>query len=113
MFILTVLIRIEKEIFPEYKDDDLNLLEVTWQEDYVQQLGDLFRCFKLFTHHTALSSFPVSEAKAIFDANTVGPRAYVKMYDKYKDILTGQSLNDKEEFLKSEATLDQFRVSFL
>ena len=32
------------------------------------------------------------------------------MYDKYKDILTGQSLNDKEEFLKSEATLDQFRV---
>ena len=55
-------------------------------------------------------TFAVSEAKAIFDANTVGPRAYVKMYDKYKDILTGQSLNDKEEFLKSEATLDQFRV---
>ena len=55
----------------------------------------------------------MSEAKAIFDANTVGPRAYVKMYDKYKDILTGQSLNDKEEFLKSEATLDQFRVPSL
>ena len=35
--------RIEKEIFPEYKDDDLNLLEVTWEEDYVQQLGDLVR----------------------------------------------------------------------
>ena len=33
------MVRIEKEIFPEYKDDDLNLLEVTWQEDYVQQLG--------------------------------------------------------------------------
>ena len=32
--------RIEKEIFPEYKDDDLNLLEVTWNEDYVQQLGN-------------------------------------------------------------------------
>ena len=57
--------------------------------------------------------FPVSEAKAIFDANTVGPRAYVTMYDKYADILTGQSLNQKEEFLKSEATLDQFRVPFL
>ena len=57
--------------------------------------------------------FPVSEAKAIFDANTVGPRAYVKMYDKYADILTGQSLNQKEEFLKSEATLDQFRVPSL
>ena len=57
--------------------------------------------------------FSVSEAKAIFDANTVGPRSYVKMYDKYKDILTGQSLNDKEEFLKSEATLDQFRVPSL
>ena len=39
--LLWSLIRIEKEIFPEYKDDDLNLLEVTWQEDYVQQLGNL------------------------------------------------------------------------
>lgn len=39
-FLLLAAIRIEKEIFPEYKDDDLNLLEVTWQEDYVQQLGD-------------------------------------------------------------------------
>ena len=37
------MIRIEKEIFPEYKDDDLNLLEVTWQEDYVQQLGNLIK----------------------------------------------------------------------
>ena len=31
--------RIEKEIFPDYKDSDYFLLEVTWQEDYVQQLG--------------------------------------------------------------------------
>ena len=34
------------------------------------------------------------------------------MYDKYQDILTGQSERDKEEFLKSDATLDQFRVRF-
>ena len=33
------------------------------------------------------------------------------MYDKYQDILTGQSEKDKEEFLRSDATLDQFRVS--
>ena len=39
IFTKQFMVRIEKEIFPEYKDDDLNLLEVTWQEDYVQQLG--------------------------------------------------------------------------
>ena len=71
-----------------------------------------FTLAKVFTMYTWFL-FPVSEAKAIFDANTVGPRAYVKMYDKYADILTGQSLNQKEEFLKSEATLDQFRVPSL
>ena len=57
--------------------------------------------------------FPVREAVAIFDANTIGPRSYIRMYDKYQDILTGQSERDKEEFLKSDATLDQFRVRIL
>ena len=33
--------------------------------------------------------FAVSEAVTIFDANTVGPRSYILMYDKYRDILTG------------------------
>ena len=32
--------RIEKEIFPEYKDSDLFLLDVTWKEDYIQELGE-------------------------------------------------------------------------
>ena len=32
--------RIEKEIFPEYKDSDLFLLDVTWMEDYIQELGE-------------------------------------------------------------------------
>ena len=32
--------RIEKEIFPEYKEDDLFLLDVTWTEDYIQELGE-------------------------------------------------------------------------
>ena len=44
--------RIEKEIFPDYKDSDYFLLEVTWQEDYVQQLGKcqqkIASCRKLF-----------------------------------------------------------------
>ena len=31
--------RIEKEIFPEYKESDLFLLDVTWKEDYIQELG--------------------------------------------------------------------------
>ena len=32
--------RIEREIFPEYKDEEMFLLDVTWKEDYVQQLGE-------------------------------------------------------------------------
>ena len=31
--------RIEKEIFPEYAESDLFLLDVTWKEDYIQELG--------------------------------------------------------------------------
>ena len=45
----------------------------------------------------------------IFDCNTVGPQSYIKMYDTYRDILTGQSDTDKEEFLKSDATLEEFK----
>ena len=45
----------------------------------------------------------------IFDANTVGPRSYILMYDSYRDILTGQSERDKEAFLTSDASLDQFK----
>ena len=37
--IIIWLCRIEKEIFPEYKEAEMFLLEVTWQEDYVQKLG--------------------------------------------------------------------------
>ena len=36
----TTCFRIEKEIFPEYKDQEVFLLDVTWQEDYIQQLGE-------------------------------------------------------------------------
>ena len=33
--------RIEKEIFPEYKDEEVFLLDVTWEEDYIQKLGKI------------------------------------------------------------------------
>ena len=33
--------RIEKEIFPEYKDKEVFLLDVTWEEDYIQKLGEI------------------------------------------------------------------------
>ena len=45
----------------------------------------------------------------IFDCNTVGPQSYIKMYDTYRDILTGQSDKDKQEFLQSDATLEEFK----
>ena len=57
--------RIEKEIFPEYKDDDLNLLEVTWNEDYVQQLGNHSNTIIVQTH--------IKCAKAIFMKHCVRP----------------------------------------
>ena len=61
-------------------------------------------------YQLVMCSIPVREAVAIFDANTIGPRSYIRMYDKYQDILTGQSEKDKEEFLKSDASLEQFKV---
>ena len=71
----------------------------------------------------------VGEAVTIFDANTVGPRSYIRMYDSYRDILTGdtwrhqgqsrslqssflfqgQSEKDKDAFLASDASLEQFK----
>ena len=33
--------RIEKEIFPEYKDEEVFLLDDTWEEDYIQKLGEI------------------------------------------------------------------------
>ena len=56
-----------------------------------------------------LNFYLVGEAMSIFDANTVGPRSYIQMYHSYKDILTGQSEQDKEDFLRSDASLDMFR----
>ena len=75
--------------------------------------------------------FAVGEAVTIFDANTVGPRSYIRMYDSYRDILTGddtsdikdnpgafkpfylfqgQSEKDKDAFLASDASLEQFKA---
>lgn len=45
----------------------------------------------------------------IFDANTLGPRSYIQMYDSYRDILTGQSERDKDTFLGSDASLEDFK----
>ena len=75
--------------------------------------------------------FAVGEAVTLFDANTVGPRSYIRMYDSYRDILTGddtldikdnpgafkpfylfqgQSEKDKDAFLASDASLEQFKA---
>ena len=41
ILILKCSFRIEKEIFPEYKDKEVFLLDVTWEEDYIQKLGEI------------------------------------------------------------------------
>ena len=56
--------RIEKEIFPDYKDSDYFLLEVTWQEDYVQQLGKCHSRKLLRSCNELLSNFPEKKTKS-------------------------------------------------
>ena len=55
--------RIERELFPEMAHLDMYLLSVSWEENHVQSL--------------------VSQVTQIFDANTVGPRDYIRIYDQY------------------------------
>ena len=81
--------RVEIELFPELKDSRLYLLPVRWPEDRVQDL--------------------VRQAEEIFDLNVIGPRRYITMYDKYSKLLTGQAEKDKDNFLKGEATLEEFK----
>ena len=65
------------------------LLPVSWEEDHIQNL--------------------VSEATKIFQSNTIGPRKYIKSYDKYSTLLNGQAKLDKDDFLKTQATLAEFK----
>ena len=81
--------RVEIELFPELKDARLFLLPVRWQEDHIQGL--------------------VRQAEEIFDKNIIGPKKYITLYDKYSTLLTGQAEIDKDEFLKGEATLEDFK----
>ena len=83
--------RIEKELFPEMADLDMFLLSVDWEEDYIQDI-----CNK------------VSE---VFDANAVGPMKYIKMYEKYSGLLSGQADKERNDFLsiKDGAPLGDFK----
>ena len=49
--------------------------------------------------------FAVGEAVTIFDANTVGPRSYIRMYDSYRDILTGDTLRHQGQSRRSLETI--------
>lgn len=52
----------------------------------------------------------VKQAEEIFDRNVVGPKKYINLYNKYATLLNGEAEKDKEEFLKGEATLQDFKA---
>ena len=56
-----------------------------WEEDKVQSL--------------------VREAETIFDLNTIGPKRYISLYQKYSGLLSGEADKDKERFLSSKPPL--------
>ena len=84
--------RVEQDLFPDMKGrPGLCLLSVGWDEDKVVQLTE--------------------EAVGIFERNIVGPLSYVQLYGKYEILLNGQAIRDRDSFLLSHASLDEFRVN--
>ena len=82
--------RIEKELFPEMANLDMYLLSVDWKEDHVQEL--------------------VKNVVDTFEKNTVGPIEYIRLYDKYSGLLSGEADRDKADFLAmSDAPLKAFK----
>ena len=63
---------------------------VQWKENYIQSL--------------------VQEAEQIFDANAIGPKRYINLYNKYSRLLNGQEEKDKDAFLETKAPLKAFEA---
>lgn len=78
--------RIETELFHEMAQSKMYLLPVGWQEDHVQEC--------------------VRKVEAIFRKNTEGPAEYVRMYDKYSDLLDGEADREKDVFLAASSQQD-------
>ena len=60
-------------------------IKFRWEEDKVQLL--------------------VREAESIFDRNTVGPKRYISLYQKYTGLLSGEADKDKDRFLAGKPPL--------
>ncbi len=63
-----------------------------WEEDKIQSL--------------------VREAEAIFDRNTIGPKRYISLYEKYTGLLSGAADQDKDRFLASKPPLKGMQKHF-
>ena len=74
---------------PDCKGSTMFLLSVGWEEDHVQALAD--------------------KTLAVFEANVTGPIKYRTLYEKYSLLLNGNAQKEKDEFLQSESTLDEFK----
>ena len=46
----------------------------------------------------------------MFEKNVVGPIRYRKTYEIYSPLLNGNATKDKDNFLKSKATLQEFQT---
>ena len=52
----------------------------------------------------------VKQVEEIFDKNIIGPKKYIALYDKYSRLLTDEAEKDRDEFLKGEANLADFKA---
>jgi len=52
----------------------------------------------------------VEEAVQIFEANAIGPKRYINLYNKYSRLLNGQEEKDKDAFLETKAPLCDFEA---
>ena len=50
------------------------------------------------------------QAVVVFEKNVVGPIRYRKTYERYSPLLNGNATKDKDNFLKSKATLQEFQT---
>ena len=62
--------------------------------------------FILYKHFSGL----VKQVEEIFDKNIIGPKKYIALYEKYSRLLTDEAEKDRDEFLKGNASLSDFRT---
>ncbi|XP_072275027.1 dynein axonemal heavy chain 3 [Pyxicephalus adspersus] len=80
--------KVEVELFPDLRMDNLILSSVKQEESLVSEY--------------------VNKTRKIFNMNTIGPQRYLNVYKKYSDLLNQKAQQDVIAFLKEEHSLQAF-----